>query len=114
MAAREYSIPARSVNPPDAFTDVLYVPSRNSNFMTEFCIYGQRHVMKIPIRVQKDVWYSGQPEGSRSASHFQGELPTMQSVAHLFDSLKEHAVNVAELPDVEIAHDKVGVYDQDA
>jgi SAM-dependent methyltransferase len=38
----------------------------------------------------------------------------MQNVAHLFDSLNEHAVNVAELPDVEIAHDKVGVYDQDA
>ena len=38
----------------------------------------------------------------------------MQNVAHLFHSLKEPAVNVAELPDVEIAHDKVGVYDQDA
>ena len=38
----------------------------------------------------------------------------MQNIAHLFDSLKEHAVNVTELPDVEIAHDKVGVYDQDA
>ena len=38
----------------------------------------------------------------------------MQNVAHLFDSPREHATNVAELPDVEIAHDKVGVYDQDA
>ena len=38
----------------------------------------------------------------------------MQNVAYLFDSLKEHAVNVAELPDVTTAYDKVGVYDQDA
>ena len=38
----------------------------------------------------------------------------MQNVAHLFQSLREHTVHVAELPDVEIAHDKVGVYDQDA
>src|SRR5215813_3212344 len=71
-------------------------------------------MMKIPIRVQKAVRHLGQPEDSRSTSHFQGELPTMQHIAYLFNSLKEHAGNVAELPDVEIAHDKVGVYDQDA
>ena len=38
----------------------------------------------------------------------------MQSVAHLFNSPREHAMNVAELPDIATAYDKVGVYDQDA
>jgi SAM-dependent methyltransferase len=38
----------------------------------------------------------------------------MQNVAHLFHSPGEHAVNVAELPDVATAYDKVGEYDQDA
>jgi ubiquinone/menaquinone biosynthesis C-methylase UbiE len=38
----------------------------------------------------------------------------MQNVAYLFDSLKEHAVNVAELPEVVTAYDQVGAYDQDA
>ena len=38
----------------------------------------------------------------------------MQHVAHLFHSPGEHAVNVAELPDVATAYDKVGEYDQDA
>ena len=38
----------------------------------------------------------------------------MQNAAYLFNSLREHTVNVAELPDVATAYDKVGVYDQDA
>src|SRR5438309_822723 len=38
----------------------------------------------------------------------------MQNVAHLFNSSRERAMNVAELPDIVTAYDKVGVYDQDA
>jgi ubiquinone/menaquinone biosynthesis C-methylase UbiE len=38
----------------------------------------------------------------------------MQNVAHLLNSPREHAMNVAELPDVATAYDNVGVYDQDA
>jgi hypothetical protein len=45
---------------------------------------------------------------------FSGRATIMQNVAHLFHSPGEHAVNVAELPDVATAYDKVGEYDQDA
>ena len=38
----------------------------------------------------------------------------MQNVAHLFNSSKEYAMNVVDLPEVATAYDKVGVYDQDA
>src|SRR5437016_4784216 len=38
----------------------------------------------------------------------------MQNVAHLFNSPRAHAMNVAELSGVVTAYDKVGVYDQDA
>lgn len=38
----------------------------------------------------------------------------MQQVAHLFHNSREHAVNIAELPDVTSAYDQVGEYDQDA
>ena len=38
----------------------------------------------------------------------------MQNVAYLFNSPREYAMNVVELPEVETAYDKVGVYDQDA
>lgn len=38
----------------------------------------------------------------------------MQNVAPLFNSPTEYAMNVVELPEVETAYDKVGVYDQDA
>ena len=38
----------------------------------------------------------------------------MQSVARLFNSSEEYAMNVVEFPEVETAYDKVGVYDQDA
>jgi hypothetical protein len=38
----------------------------------------------------------------------------MQNVAHLFQSPREYAGNIAELPEMEIAHDKIGEYDQDA
>ena len=38
----------------------------------------------------------------------------MQNVAHLFNSPREYAMNVVELPEIETAYDKVGVYDQDA
>jgi SAM-dependent methyltransferase len=38
----------------------------------------------------------------------------MQNVAYLFNSPTEHAMNVAELPEVATAYDNVGVYDQDA
>jgi hypothetical protein len=38
----------------------------------------------------------------------------MQNIADLFDSLQEHAMNVAGLPEVTTAYDQVGAYDQDA
>jgi SAM-dependent methyltransferase len=38
----------------------------------------------------------------------------MQHVAHLFHNPREHAVNIAELPDITTAYDTVGEYDQDA
>jgi ubiquinone/menaquinone biosynthesis C-methylase UbiE len=38
----------------------------------------------------------------------------MQNVAYLFNSPREYAMNVVELPEVETAYDKVEVYDQDA
>src|SRR5205823_13362642 len=38
----------------------------------------------------------------------------MQNVAHLFNGSREHAMNVAELPGIVTAYDKVGEYDQDA
>ena len=38
----------------------------------------------------------------------------MQNVAYLFDSPREYATNVMELPEVATAYDTVGVYDQDA
>ena len=38
----------------------------------------------------------------------------MQNVAHLFNSPREYAMNVVELPEVTTAYDTVGVYDQDA
>jgi phospholipid N-methyltransferase len=38
----------------------------------------------------------------------------MQNIAHLFQSPREYAGNIAELPEMEIAHDKIGEYDQDA
>jgi len=38
----------------------------------------------------------------------------MQNVAYLFNSPKEYAMNVVDLPEVATAYDKVGVYDQDA
>jgi ubiquinone/menaquinone biosynthesis C-methylase UbiE len=37
----------------------------------------------------------------------------MQNVAYLFNSPKEYAMNVVDLPEVATAYDKVGVYDQD-
>jgi 16S rRNA A1518/A1519 N6-dimethyltransferase RsmA/KsgA/DIM1 with predicted DNA glycosylase/AP lyase activity len=38
----------------------------------------------------------------------------MQNVAHLFNSPREYATNVVDLPEVATAYDKVRVYDQDA
>src|SRR5690242_20336130 len=46
--------------------------------------------------------------------YFQRELPAMQNVAYLFDSPREYAANVVELPEIATAYDTVGVYDQDA